>query len=116
MSASMELLPTYVQDSCAPTLNAAERAQAAAAELVADLSELRHLVRRLADEFASRSVATESPPVLLTIEETARSLRIGRTVVWQLIRDGELRSVKIGASRRVPVEAVTEYAASLRAS
>jgi excisionase family DNA binding protein len=108
--------PTYVQDASAPALNAAERAQAVATGLVADLSELRHLVRRLADELTSCSQASESPPVLLTIAEAGRSLRIGRTVVWQLIKDGDLRSVKIGASRRVPVEALTEYAASLRAS
>lgn len=116
MSASIELLPTYVQDSWVPTLEAAERAQAAATELVADLAELRHLVRRLADEMTSRSRASESAPVLLTIEEAARSLRISRTVAWQLVRDGALRSVKIGASRRIPVDAVTEYATGLRAS
>jgi len=54
--------------------------------------------------------------MLLTIEETARTLRIGRSIVWQLVKSGALRSVKIGASRRVPVEAITDYTSSLRAS
>ncbi|GAA0622110.1 helix-turn-helix domain-containing protein [Kribbella sandramycini] len=47
--------------------------------------------------------------VLLTVEEVASALRIGRTVVFKLISDRELRSVTIGRSRRVSVEALQEY-------
>jgi excisionase family DNA binding protein len=54
-------------------------------------------------------------PVLLRPEEVARSLAIGRTAVFELIRTGELRSVKIGKSRRIPAEAVVEYIAGLSA-
>jgi excisionase family DNA binding protein len=53
--------------------------------------------------------------MLLRPEEVARSLAIGRTAVFELIRTGELRSVKIGKSRRVPVDAVTEYVSGLSA-
>jgi len=51
---------------------------------------------------------------LLTVEEAARRLRIGRTTCYSLIRSGELESVPIGHLRRVPPEAVTEYVARLR--
>lgn len=51
--------------------------------------------------------------VLLKPEEAALVLGIGRTQIFHLIRTGALRSVKIGASRRVPVTAVQEYLASL---
>ena len=54
-------------------------------------------------------------PMLLRPEEVARSLAIGRTAVFELIRTGELRSVKIGKSRRIPADAVVEYVSGLSA-
>lgn len=42
---------------------------------------------------------------LLTVEEAARRLRIGRTTCFNLIRSGELESVPVGAcgaSLRMP--------------
>jgi excisionase family DNA binding protein len=53
--------------------------------------------------------------LLMRPEEVARSLAIGRTAVFELIRTGELRSVKIGKSRRIPADAVVEYVAGLSA-
>lgn len=52
---------------------------------------------------------------LYRVEEAAAVLGIGRTQVFHLIRAGALRSVKIGASRRVPVVAIREYLAALLA-
>jgi excisionase family DNA binding protein len=54
-------------------------------------------------------------PFLLRAEEVAKALAIGRTAVFELIRTGELRSVKIGKSRRIPADAVVEYVAGLSA-
>jgi excisionase family DNA binding protein len=56
----------------------------------------------------------ESAGLLLTVEEAARRLRIGRTLVYQLISSGELESVKVGRLRRVPAECLPEYVATLR--
>ena len=53
-------------------------------------------------------------PILLTAEETARALGIGRTVVYRLMREGELRGVRIGASRRFPREEIEWYVERLR--
>ncbi|RKN43101.1 excisionase family DNA-binding protein [Streptomyces hoynatensis] len=53
--------------------------------------------------------------VLLTVEEAARRLRIGRTTCYQLIRSGELESIPIGSLRRIPVDALSEYVARRRA-
>lgn len=47
--------------------------------------------------------------LLLTPEETATTLSVGRSKVYELIARGELASVRIGGSRRIPVEAVTEF-------
>jgi excisionase family DNA binding protein len=53
--------------------------------------------------------------VLLRPEEVAQALSVSRSTVFLLMRSGELRSVKFGKSRRVPVDAVTEYVAGLSA-
>jgi excisionase family DNA binding protein len=47
--------------------------------------------------------------LLLRPEEVAKALGVGRTMVFELIRTGELRSVKIGKSRRIPTAAMHEY-------
>ena len=48
--------------------------------------------------------------VLLTPEEVAEALHIGRCTVYDLIRTNQLRSFKIGKLRRIPVDAVHEFA------
>lgn len=50
---------------------------------------------------------------LLSAEEVAEALHIGRTRVYELLYAGEIRSVKIGRLRRVPVDALREYVARL---
>lgn len=51
--------------------------------------------------------------VLLTVNEVAEALHIGRSKVFDLLIAGEIESVKIGKLRRIPVSAVHEYAARL---
>jgi excisionase family DNA binding protein len=55
----------------------------------------------------------EIPRLLYTIEESAHALSIGRTRVFDLVRTNQLRSVKIGKSRRVPLDALQEYVRSI---
>jgi excisionase family DNA binding protein len=52
-------------------------------------------------------------PLVYTPEEAAIQLRISRTKVYALLRRGEVRSVKIDGSRRIPVAALSEYIARL---
>ncbi|MBD3004333.1 excisionase family DNA-binding protein [Streptomyces sp. 5-10] len=60
--------------------------------------------------------ATDDPTlVLLTVEEAARRLRIGRTTCFALIRAGELESIPVGRLRRVPADAPAAYVARRRA-
>ena len=49
------------------------------------------------------------PPILFSPEEVSRLLGIARCRVFDLIRHGELRSVKVGASRRVSARALHEF-------
>ena len=47
--------------------------------------------------------------VLLTVEEAARRLRIGRTTAYRLVSEGQLASIQIGHLRRIPVDALTAF-------
>jgi excisionase family DNA binding protein len=53
-------------------------------------------------------------PILLTPTEAARALGIGRSKLYELMQDGVLESVHIGACRRIPAEALTALVAKLR--
>ena len=53
--------------------------------------------------------------LLHTAEEAAEMLHIGRSRTYDLIRTGELTSIKIGRSRRVSSEALNEFVASFSA-
>jgi len=53
------------------------------------------------------------PPLLFTVNEVARFLSIGRHRVFDLIREGRLKSVKVGASRRISARALADFVAVL---
>jgi len=53
-------------------------------------------------------------PILLTPTEAARALGIGRSKLYELMQEGALESVHIGACRRIPTEAVAALVARLR--
>ncbi|MER6298580.1 helix-turn-helix domain-containing protein [Kitasatospora sp. NPDC001539] len=48
-------------------------------------------------------------PVLLTAEEAAKMLRIGRSTLYQLLAEKELTSIKIGRSRRIRPADIEAY-------
>lgn len=56
-----------------------------------------------------------APRLLLTVEEAAEVLAVGRTTVFHLIRTGRLATVQIGRLRRVPLDALCAFAKELQA-
>jgi len=48
-------------------------------------------------------------PLLLSVEEGAAQLRIGRSRMFALIRQGDVLSVMVGGSRRIPYDALKAY-------
>ncbi|MFI1212028.1 helix-turn-helix domain-containing protein [Streptomyces sp. NPDC020802] len=66
-------------------------------------------------DIAPLAEAGDPAPVLLTVVEAARCLRVGRTTCFALIRTGELESLTIGGLRRVPADAPAAYLARRRA-
>jgi excisionase family DNA binding protein len=51
--------------------------------------------------------------LLYTVAEVQELTGLGRWKLYDLIRDGSLRSVKIGACRRIPADALRHFIASL---
>ena len=51
--------------------------------------------------------------LLFTAEEAAEVLKISRCKVYDLLRNPDLRSVKIGGSRRIPRASLEEYVTRL---
>lgn len=59
-----------------------------------------------ADPFGSDEL---SQMAFLTVAEVARVLRVSRMTVYRLVHAGELASVRVGRSFRVPQRAVHDY-------
>ena len=52
---------------------------------------------------------------LLTVLEVAHALSLSRSLLFEEIRMGRLKSVKLGRARRVPVEYLDQYIELLKA-
>lgn len=64
----------------------------------------------------TRPVPPETAPrVLLTVEAAAERLSIGRTMMYALVKSGDIESVCIGRLRRIPAIALDSYARRLLA-
>jgi excisionase family DNA binding protein len=54
--------------------------------------------------------------LLVSVEEAAELLGIGRSTLYDLLRVDAVASVHIGRSRRIPVDALQEYIRQLQAA
>lgn len=60
---------------------------------------------------------TKLRKLLVTVDEMAWMLSIGKPKAWQLIMSGQVFSITVGErSRRIPVKCIEEYVESLMAS
>jgi excisionase family DNA binding protein len=53
-------------------------------------------------------------PLVLTVEEAADRLGVGRTLMYSLVSSGAIESVRIGRLRRVPADALVTFLDELR--
>ena len=58
----------------------------------------------------------ENLPLLLTVEEMASVLRIGRNPAYQLVKDGSIQSIRVGRSIRIPRNALIQFVERTRQS
>jgi excisionase family DNA binding protein len=69
------------------------------------------LVAALRAEIATeRHPSQREPDHLLSIEQAARALGVGRTALYSEIGAGRVRSVKVGRRRLIPSSAISEVA------
>jgi len=72
---------------------------------------MMELVAALRDEIATeRRPSQREPDHLLSIEQAARALGVGRTALYSEIGAGRVRSVKVGRRRLIPSSAISEVA------
>ena len=57
----------------------------------------------------------ENGKILLTVDEAAQRLGIGRSHAYIFVMRGEIPSIKLRRSRRVPATAVDEFVERLKA-
>jgi excisionase family DNA binding protein len=55
-----------------------------------------------------------STHLMMTVEEAAERLEIGRTLMYALVKSGAIESVCIGRLRRIPEDALIAFVRSLR--
>ena len=53
--------------------------------------------------------SAQEEKLLVTVENAAAMLSLGRTLTWTLVRKNELRSIRVGKTRRVLVSSLHEY-------
>lgn len=51
---------------------------------------------------------TNNLPLALTVEQVAQVLQLGKPRIYELVRSGKLRSLRIGRKIRVPKSALAE--------
>ncbi len=57
---------------------------------------------------------TQTEPLLLTVDDAARSLRISRSKFYGLMRAGEIPTLMLGGQRRVAFADLQAFVARLR--
>ena len=77
-------------------------------------SPLRAYVERLGDTGRGRPVISVEK-LCLTPGEAAQVLSVGRTMLYELLKRGEIASISVGGARRIPIDSLRAYiAAALR--
>jgi excisionase family DNA binding protein len=85
------------------------------------LAEAEHALSEARDALATAEAAAAAtpdtstgPPAAYTIEQVAQTLALSRSTIAEMVRRGEIRSVKLGGSRRVFRADLDAYIAAAR--
>jgi excisionase family DNA binding protein len=79
-------------------------------------AEVAEVVIRLRLEYApgvppTVSAPADNQPLLYPVEDAAKLLSIGESLLWELVSSGEVESLKIGRNRRISLAALQAYIA-----
>lgn len=56
-------------------------------------------------------IASPDLQLLVTVPQAAQALKVGRSVVYELLLTGDIASIKIGRSRRVVLASLLDFIA-----
>lgn len=48
-------------------------------------------------------------PLILSVDQLAEVLRVGRNTAYDLVRSGQIRSVRVGRQIRIPRDALIDF-------
>lgn len=54
-------------------------------------------------------ITPDNLPVVLSVQQLAEVLQIGRNSAYDLVKSGQIRSIRIGRTIRIPQAALLEY-------
>ena len=54
-------------------------------------------------------ITPDNLPVVLSVQQLADVLQIGRNSAYDLVKSGQIRSIRIGRTIRIPQAALLEY-------
>lgn len=57
----------------------------------------------------SKYTSIEELPISLRVEDLMPILDIGRNTAYELVRTGQIRSIKVGRQLRIPRNAIIEF-------
>lgn len=61
------------------------------------------------EEIAKTAVVREAEPVLLSVQDAARALGVGRTEIFLMVKRGDIGSVRIGRRRLIPLAEINRF-------
>lgn len=54
-------------------------------------------------------VSVEELPLVLRVDDLSRALGIGRNTAYELVRSGQIRSIRIGRQLRIPRDELQRF-------
>ena len=54
-------------------------------------------------------ITPDNLPVVLSVQQLAEVLQIGRNSAYDLVKSGQIRSIRIGRTSRIPQSALFDY-------
>lgn len=62
-------------------------------------------------DYKNKYKSLDDLPLVMKVDDLMPILNIGRNLAYELVRCGQIRSIRVGRKIRVPKEAVAEYLA-----
>lgn len=58
---------------------------------------------------APQAMSLQDLPLVLNVEDLMEVLNIGRNTAYEIVRSGQIRSIRVGKNIRIPRDAVEEF-------